>query len=170
MMGIPKHLKGIFHPTDTDGTEGDIICECGCDTFGIRYFGENEVIGNIGLSKYNGKYALTVHTVCRNCGKEWEIFDFVKHGFDGVVNDDGNSVPESELIDAAAGEERDFKVKMSIELFDEDVFLEEFVEEPPEGMSFTPEDRFDIWSWVVIDLKCSKSGLELMDFVNIELA
>lgn len=170
MTGIPKHLKGIFHPTGRDCTDGDIICECGCDTFGIRYFGEVCEPGCIGLDKYNGKYALAVHTVCRNCGKEWEIFDFAKHGFDGVVNEDGNSVPESELIDATAGEEHDFKVKMSIELFDDDVFLEEFVEEPPEGMTFTPEDRFNIWCWVVIDLKCAKSGLELMDFVNIELA
>lgn len=169
-MGIPKHLKGIFHPTSRDDTEGDIICECGCDTFGIRYFGEVYKAGCIELSEFNGKYALTVHTVCRKCGNEWEIFDFAKHGFDGFINEDGISVPESELIDAAAGDERDFKVKMSIELFDEDVFLEEFVENPPEGMSFTPDDHFNIWSWVVIDLKCAKSGLEIKDFVNIELS
>lgn len=37
-------------------------------------------------------------------------------------------------------------------------------------MSFVPDDRVNIWSWVVINLKCAKSGKVLKDFVNIELA
>ena len=36
----PKHLEKIYHPTDAECLEGNIICECGCKTFEIKYFGE----------------------------------------------------------------------------------------------------------------------------------
>ena len=80
---------------------GQIVCECGCKTFGIRYFGEGYPPHCIGVNEYNG---------------------------------------------------------------------EEVVNNPLDDMRFTPDDRFNIWSWIVIDLRCAKSGKELKGFVDDELA
>ncbi|MDE6732377.1 MAG: hypothetical protein K2J77_05820, partial [Oscillospiraceae bacterium] len=101
---------------------------------------------------------------------EWELFDFAKHSYDGIFAGDGISVPDSELVDAAAGDERDFEIGMAIEFDDEEQFVEEVVNEPLDDLRFSPEDRFNIWSWVVIDLKCVKSGKELKGFVDSEFA
>lgn len=172
MSMLPSHLEKILHVNQNAETavSGEIVCECGCERFGVRYFGEVYKAGRIALKEYNEKYGLTIRAVCRECGKEWELFDFAKHGYDGFINEDGVSVPENELIDAVADDERDFKITMEIELFGEEQFAEEFIDNPPEGMSFTSDDRADIWSWVVIDLKCAKNGKVLKDFVNEELA
>lgn len=172
-MLVPKHLEKILRVNEYDnrGTlSGQIICECGCKTLGIKYFGEVYRLGCIGMSEYNGKYAHIVKAVCRGCGKEWELYDFAKHGYDGLICGDGVSVPDSELVDAAADDERDFEINMSIEFDDEEQFIEEVVENPPDGMKFTPDDRVNIWSWIVIDLKCSESGRMLEGFVDSELA
>lgn len=173
MNKLPTHLEKILHVTEYDerGTmDGQIVCECGCETFGIRYFGEGYPPHCIGVNKYGGKSALIVRAVCRDCGKEHLLFDFAKHSYDGLICEYGVSVPEEELVDAAAGNERDFKINMSIEFDDEEQFVEEVVDDPPENMSFAPDDRVNIWSWVVIDLKCAESGKKLKDFVNCELA
>ena len=153
-MLIPKHLEKILRVSEYDdlgSLSGQIVCECGSETFGIKYFGEVFCPGCIGMSEYNGKYAHTVKAVCRECGKEWLLYDFAKHGYDGLICRDGISVPDEELIDAAADNERDF-------------------EDPPAGMSFSPDDRVNIWSWIVIDLKCAESGKTLDGFVDSELA
>lgn len=176
-MLVPKHLEKILRVSeyvDRGTLSGQIVCECGCKTFGIKYFGEVYQPGKIAVNKIGEKYALVVKAVCRGCGKEWELFDFAKHGYDGLICEDGVSVPESELVDVAAADncdfERDFEIDMSIEFDGEEQFVEEIVDDPPEGLSFTPDDRVNIWSWVVIDLKCAKSGKVLKDFVNSELA
>lgn len=169
---LPTHLEKILRVTEQSETtlDGQIVCECGCKTFGIRYFGEGYPPHCVGINKYGEKYALNVRAVCRKCTKEWELFDYSKHAYDGLFGGDGVSVPDEELIEAAAGDERDFEVKMSIEFDDEEQFLEEVVNEPLDDLRITPEDRLNIWSWVVIDLKCAKSGKELRGFVDSELA
>lgn len=172
-MLVPKHLEKILRVSEYDdrGTlSGQVVCECGCKAFGIKYFGEVYQPGKIAVNKVGEKYALVVKAVCSTCGKEHLLFDFAKHGYDGLICGDGVSVPESELVDVAADDESNFEIDMSIEFDDEEQFVEEIVDDPPEGMSFTPDDRVNIWSWVVIDLKCAKSGRELKDFVNSELA
>lgn len=172
MDKLPAHLEKILNVTERGDTymSGQIVCECGCKAFGIRYFGEGYPPHCIGVNEYSGKYALVVKAVCRECGKEHLLFDFAKHGYDGFINEDGVSVPDDELIDASANDERDFEVNMSIEFDDEEQFVEEIVNDPPEGMNFTSDDRLNIWSWVVIDLKCAKSGKVLNGFVDSELA
>lgn len=172
-MLIPKHLEKILRVNEYNdlGTlSGQIVCECGCETFGIKYFGEVFCPGCIGMGEYNGKYAHIVKAVCRECGKEWLLYDFAKHGYDGLICRDGISVPDEKLIDAVADNEKDFQIQMSIEFDDEEQFTEEVVEDPPEGMSFSPDDRVNIWSWIVIDLKCAESGKMLEGFVDSELA
>lgn len=174
MKKFPTHLEKILRVIEYDdrGTmSGKIVCECGCETFGIKYFGENYAPHCLGVQKVEEqKYACVVKADCRNCGKEWLIFDFAKHAYDGLICEDGVTVPDERLVTAVAGEEHNFRIEISIEFDDEEQFTEEVVDNPPEGMSFAPDDRVNIWSWVVIDLKCVKSGKVLKDFVNIELA
>lgn len=172
MDKLPAHLEKILNVSERDDNSmsGQIVCECGCKTFGVRFFGEGYPPHCIGVNEYNGKYALTVRAVCRGCGKQWELFDFAKHGYEGLICDDGISVPDEALIDAAAGDERDFEINMSIEYDDMEQFAEEVLGDPPDGRWLSPDDRVNIWSWVVIDLKCAKSGKELNGFVDSELA
>lgn len=173
MDKLPAHLEKILRVTERgDGyMNGKIVCECGCGTFGIRYFGEVSKSGCIGVQAHGeNRYAARIMADCRGCGKEWELFDFAKHGYDGLICEDGVSVSDEELISFTNGSERDFEVEMGFDFDDEEQFLEEVVDNPPEGMNFTPDDRVNIWSWVDIGLKCAKSGKELKSFVNIELS
>lgn len=173
-MEGPKHLKEIFHPVNDDNTEGEIICSCGCRNFKIEYFGErlnseNDDCPIIPVDEFNGKYALVVKAICENCGERWLLFDFAKHGYDGLICGDGVSVDDSMLKAFANDQEDTFQIKMMIEVDSEEQFLEEIVNDPPENMTFTPDDRYDIWSWVVIELKGTKSG-EIINLVDEELA
>ncbi|MDE7230381.1 MAG: hypothetical protein K2N56_07860, partial [Oscillospiraceae bacterium] len=169
---VPKHLSGLLNVTENGETymNGKIVCECGCSAFGIRYFGEQYPPSCVGIQAVDGRYALIIKAKCRDCGKEYRLFDYAKHSYDGLICGDGVSVPDEELITAVADDERYFEIEMSVEFDDVEQFTEEVVENPPEDMSFLPDDRFDIWSWLVIDLKCAKSGRKLKDFVNIELS
>lgn len=114
----PKHLEKILRVTDYDdrGTlDGKIVCECGCETFGVRYFGEIYPPNCIGVQAMGeNRYACVVKAVCRNCGKEWLLFDYSKHGYDGFICEDGVTVPDEKLVTAVAGEERDFEVEISL--------------------------------------------------------
>ena len=170
-MDSPRHLKEIFHPTGRDDTEGDIICSCGCKTFGMRYYGD-QYNGYISLHKVAKlRYGLVIKAVCSECKKEWLLFDYGKHAYNGFICGEGEGViiDDSELVDFTADGEDTFEVKIGFEVDDEEQFREEVVEYPPEGMSFTMEDRPNIWSWVVIDLISAKTG-EKIQFVDEELA
>lgn len=170
-MESPKHLKEIFHPTGRDDTEGYIICTCGCKTFGLQYYGE-QYNGYISLHKVSHlRYGLLVKAVCTDCKKEWELFDYGKHSYNGFVCGEGEGVviPDSELKSFTANGKDTFEIKISFEVDSEEQFLEEMVEDPPEGFSFTLDDRPNIWSWVVIDLKGAESG-KVIKFVDEELA
>ncbi len=169
-MGCPKHLKGIFHPTGRDGTEGDIICECGCKKFGIKYFGE-PYKGYICIQQREEKlrFSLVVKAVCPECGKEWLLFDYAKHAYNGYLCEEGVNVADDELKCYSNGEDSLFEIKLGFELMGEKDFEEDVLEFPPEGISLTLEDRFDIWDWVDIVLIGASSGREI-GFVNQELA
>lgn len=171
MNKLPTHLEKIFKVTEREDSylTGKIVCECGCETFGVRYFGESYPPHCVGVNKVGDRYALVLKAVCRGCSKEYELYDFSKHAYDGLICGDGVSVPDEELVDARADDERDFGIELSIEFDDEEQFTEEMLENPPEGMTFTPKDRFNIWSWIVVSLICAKSG-EKLEFINDELA
>lgn len=167
MKNTPTHLKEILKTID--GTDGQIICTCGSRDFGVKYFGESE--GGMAVPKrYKDKYALVVNAVCGGCGKNWELFDFAKHGYDGLICGEGITVPAdmTRLCPECGGSL--FEVEMGIEIEDKQQFIEEVVEMPPEGMSFVPDDYVDIWDWVVIGLKCSCCGKTVENWVNAELS
>ena len=165
----PKHLEKIYHPTDTECLEGNIICECGCKTFGIKFFGE-VLEEQIGIKEYQEKYAQTVKAECSCCGKEYLLYDFARHGYDGLLCEDGVIVPDEMLKPLTIGEDDSFEIQMQIEVDDEEQFLEEVVNYPPLNNRFSLDDRMSIWSWVVINLTGAKSGKKYSDWVDEELA
>lgn len=176
MEKLPTHLEKILRVTERSETtlDGQIVCECGCKTFGVRYFGEElDADGDeypfVSVGDYNGGSALIVKTVCNNCGTEHPLFDFAKQGYDGLICGDGVTAPDSELAEFSVCGDDSFEVNMTIEFDDEEQFIEEIVNDPPEGMSFTPDDRKNIWSWIVIELISAKSGKKIK-FVDDELA
>lgn len=129
MCKLPKHLEKILHVSEYDQTtlRGQIICECGCAKFGVRYFGEemnedSEEYPVLTAAEFDEKTALAVNTVCAECGKEWLLFDFAKHGYDGLICGDGISVPDTELKTFTDDEDA-FEIRMTVEFDDEEQFL-----------------------------------------------
>ncbi len=172
MSNLPLHHKEILSVTEHNecSVSGNIVCTCGCDRFRIRYFGEQWDEHSFDIDEYQNKYACSVKAHCQSCSKEWLLYDFAKHGYNGLICDDGISVSDSELTEFIYGDEHYFTISMTVEYDDEEQFTEEILNDPPNGMSFTPDDRFNIWSWIVINLKCAESGKKLNSFVDSELA
>ncbi|MCM1543185.1 MAG: hypothetical protein NC121_18285 [Blautia sp.] len=168
----PKHLEKIYHPTDDEGMEGEIVCECGCRAFKIRSFGEFYKKNQMAVREYGGKYGQAVRAVCADCGTDWLLYDFALHGFDGLFGGDGIAIPDEMLEDFMTETDNLFEIKMSLEYDDEEQFREEVAEDElcREEFHFTMDDRADIWSWIVIELKGVQSGTVYKDFVNEELA
>ncbi|MCM1064849.1 MAG: hypothetical protein NC420_10345 [Eubacterium sp.] len=168
----PKHLAKIYHPTDDEGMEGEILCECGCRAFQLRCFGEFYKKNQMAVNEYKGKYGQAVRAVCADCGTDWLLYDFALHSYDGLLCGDGIAVPDEMLEDFMTETDNLFEIKMSLEYDDEEQFREEVVEDElcQEEFHFTMADRADIWSWVVIELKGVRSGTVYKDFVNEELA
>ena len=142
-MMKPRHLERIYDPTDGEGLEGNIVCECGCRAFKIRCFGEFFHKNKLAIKEYENRYGQAVRAVCADCGRDYLLYDFALHGYDGLICGDGIAVPGEEIVN------------------DESL---------QEDFHFTMADRADIWSWVVIELRGVSSGIVYRDFVNEELA
>lgn len=167
MRNTPTHLKEILKTVD--GTSGQIICTCGGRDFAVKYCGEPRG-GMVGFKKCGSGYALVVDALCDGCGRSWELFDHAKHSYNGLICGEGVTAPAdmTRLCPECGGSL--FEIEMSVEIEDEQQFIEEVVEMPPAGMSFVPEDHIDVWDWVVIDLKCSGCGKTIESWVNAELS
>lgn len=171
-MMKPRHLKKIYYPTDDEGVEGEIVCECGCRAFKIRCFGEFYDKNKMSINKYENKYGQAVRAVCTDCGTDYLLYDFALHGYNGLICEEGIAVPNEMLEDFITEADNLFEIKIFLEYDDEDQFLEEVVNDEylQKDFHFTMADRASIWSWVVIELKGIQSGIVYKDFVNQELA
>ncbi len=170
-MMKPRHLERIYDPTDGEGLEGNIVCECGCRAFKIRCFGEFFHKNKLAIKEYENRYGQAVRAVCADCGRDYLLYDFALHGYDGLICGDGITIPGEMFDDFVTEADRLFEIKMFLEYDDEEQFLEEIVndESLQEDFHFTMADRADIWSWVVIELRGVSSGIVYRDFVNEEL-
>lgn len=168
----PKHLEKIFAPTDDEGTEGEIVCTCGCRAFKIRCFGEFYDKNKMAIHAYEDKYGQAVRAVCAECGMDHLLYDFALHGYDGLLCTEGIAIPDESLKDFRTETDNLFEVKMFLEYDDEEQFFEEVVSDEYVQKEFhiTMADRASVWSWVVIELKGVCSGVIYRDFVNQELA
>ena len=168
----PRHLEKIYYPTDDEGTEGEIVCECGCRAFKIRCFGEFYDKNKMAINEYENKYVQAVRAVCADCGTDYLLYDFALHGYDGLICEEGIAVSDEVLEDFITETDHLFEIKIFLEYDDENQFLEEVVNDEylQKDFNFTMADRASIWSWVVIELKGLQSGIVYKDFVNQELA
>lgn len=174
MYPVPRHLVKIFKP-DTDhcdehSLDGKIVCDCGCKEFYIKVFAEldDEQIPHV--CSYEDDWALVIKVLCKDCKKEWILFDMSKHGYNGYVCQDGVTVPDSELKGyscSGCGNET-FEIKVGIEVEDKEQFIEEVVECEPD--QFSEEDYVDAFDWIVIDTKCPRCGREEKDWISFETA
>ena len=172
-MMKPRHLEKIYHPTDKEGVDGEIICECGCRAFKIRCFGEFYGKYKMSIQTYENKYAQAVRAVCGDCGADYLLYDFALHGYDGLICGEGIAVPDELLDDFITETDSLFEIKMFLEYQGREDFLEDVVNDTyllQEGFHFTADDRVNVWDWVVIALKGVQSGTDYKDFVNEELA
>ena len=168
----PRHLEKIYYPTDDEGIEGEIVCECGSRAFKIRCFGEFYDKNKMAINEYENKYGQAVRAVCADCGTDYLLYDFALHGYDGLICEEGIAVSDEVLEDFITETDHLFEIKIFLEYDDENQFLEEVVNDEylQKDFNFTMADRASIWSWVVIELKGLQSGIVYKDFVNQELA
>lgn len=168
----PRHLEKIYYPTDDEGIEGEIVCECRGRAFKIRCFGEFFTKNKMAINQYENKYGQAVRAVCANCGTSYLLYDFALHGYNGLICEEGIAVSDEALEDFITETDNLFEIKIFLEYDDEDQFLEEVVNDEylQKDFNFTMADRASIWSWVVIELKGIQSGIVYKDFVNQELA
>ncbi|MGN0598572.1 MAG: hypothetical protein ACI4JK_01655 [Oscillospiraceae bacterium] len=171
-MLIPKNLVDIFHPIDDNGYEGEIMCKCGCKSFGIRCFGNFFDKNKLGIVEYEDKYGQAVKAICRDCQKEYLLYDFALNGYDGLICEEGITVPNEKLTEFTTETDNLFYIKMFLEYDDEEQFSEEILsdEDLQSKYNFTMDDRASIWTWVTIELRGVQSGVVYEDFVNEELA
>lgn len=158
MLPIPRHLLKIFQVdpvrSNEHNLEGSICCSCGSKCFEIIIFADLDKNNFPHVGKYEGDYALLIKAICKDCKREWLLFDMSKHGYDGYVCHDGITVPDSGLMQYACAEckGRYFEIIMGLEVEDKEQFIEEVVEEEPDH--FSEEDYVDAFNWITIDIKC----------------
>lgn len=169
---IPRHLEKIFRPDQKDESKGKIVCECGCNAFEILYCGEfNESKNKLYLTKFKGKYLQAVRAVCSRCGNSYLLYDFALHCHDGLIYEDGTPAEAERMTRFSTKNDSLFEAEMSVEYFTQEAFeviLDD--EEARRRLNLTPENRADIWCWVVIDLTGTDSGKKYNNFVNEELS
>ncbi len=167
MSNLPSHLKDILSVTERDewSISGDIVYTCGCDSFVIKY-----IDTDISNDEYHKKTVCIIKAYCECCGKEWLLFDYAKHSFDSLICGCGISVPDTDLSDFISDNEHIFNISMKIDIDDEEQFAEYFLKNSPMGISYTPDDLYNVWCWVTINLRGSGSGKEINDFIDIQLA
>lgn len=172
MFPIPRYLLKIFQADvahcNEHNLEGTICCDCGCKQFGIVMFSEIDKDNIPHVCKYNNDYALVIKISCKDCKKEWLLFDMSQHGYNGYVCHDGVTVPNSELkqYNCHNCNENIFEIHVGIEVEDKEQFIEEVVEEEPD--IFSEEDYVDAFDWINIDLKCMCCGNQVKSWINFE--
>ncbi len=75
-LPIPRHLQNILIPIGNENDEfevtGKIQCACHSEDFAILESNEKHI----------------VNIICKQCGKEYVLFDAGKHGWNGFVCED----------------------------------------------------------------------------------
>lgn len=171
MFPIPRHLIKIYkvnsNSSDEHNLEGHIHCDCGCQQFEILIFADMDN-DNPQVCEYEDDYAFVIKSICKDCKKEWLLFDMFRHGYNGYVCHDGVTVPDSKLKEYVCPEckNRFFEIAVGIELEDKEQFIEEIVEEDPDN--FSEEDYVDAFNWINIDIKCCCCDRQSKNWISFE--
>lgn len=114
---------------------------------------EKSIFGEINLvSKENG---VGIFCICNECGKEFEIFNSTKDGYDGYLCTDKQIDFEKEEFHCIKCNQNDFTIEIEYS-YDND---KEVLKEIKETMEDTKKgDVTNTFSWISITIKCNHCG------------
>ena len=144
-LPIPTHLQSILIPVGSNNNEcevtGTIKCHCGSDAFEICENNERQLL----------------KIVCKECKKEFVLFDSGKHGWNGFVCKDDfldREIPLEKVCCSKCGESS-FKIALHISSQGKEDFAEECLANDD---SFSQEDWVNAFEWITVSLSCIKCG------------
>lgn len=154
-LPIPTHLQSILLPVGNNNSEyevtGIIKCPCGSVDFEI--------------SESNGKQILKI--VCKECKKEFVLFDSGKHGWNGFVCGDDfldREIPLEQVLCSKCGENA-FNITLHISSQGKEDFAEECLANDD---SFALEDWVNVFDWITVSLFCAKCGFSDNNWLDLE--
>ncbi len=154
-LPVPTHLKDIFSPVGNDNNEfevtGEIKCSCGNEYFEI----------------WESNEQLMVKILCKQCKKEYVIFDSGKHGWNGFVCGDdflNRELPYNKYHCSNCKEDC-FKVLVHISSQGKEDFIDECLSTDD---SFSIEDWVDAFEWISISLTCENCGELSKEWLDAE--
>ena len=144
-LPVPKHLKEILFHIGNDNNEfevtGEIKCSCGNEYFEI----------------WESNEQLIVKVICKQCKKEFVIFDSGRHGWNGFVCGDdflNRELPYNKHH-CPNCEEDSYKVIVHISSQGKEDFIDECLSTDD---SFSVEDWVDAFEWISVSLTCENCG------------
>ena len=152
---IPTHLQQFLEPVGEENSEyevtGTVRCTCGCKNFEVWQSNERQII----------------KLVCKQCGKEIQLFDAGKHGWNGFVCGDDflDQTLPFEKHTCPDCDEDVFEVTVHISSQGKQDFLEECVANDD---SFSGEDWVDGFEWITVSLTCRECSGEDQEWVDLE--
>lgn len=167
---IPTHLKNIFDVdkscSDMHDLSGVIICTCGCEKFRIMHNNDRKYDHSI---PYYQQDSMKINAICEKCGKTLLLFDGATQGYDGFVCQDGKTASDESLtlLNCQKCGKELFRIKLDIEVEDEEQFVEECVTEYPDR--FSPEDFVDAFNWITVTVLCDCCKT-VDEWVSLELS
>ncbi len=155
-LPIPRHLTEYLIPVPEEENcefqvTGTLRCTCGCEAFSV-------------MESNDG---LLARAACRNCGKEIELLDAGKHGWNGFVCH-LDPLDRTEKLWKAACEEckgEHFRVRVWISSQGPEDFMSECVAHDD---SFNGEDWVDAFEWMQVSLECLHCGIEMDNWLDYE--
>ena len=172
MSPIPSHLENVLFPVGDENDEhyvrGTTRCSCGCERFSIKIYANTEN-GYPQVCNYQDGYALVIKFLCKECGKEFLIFDMSKHGWNGFVCHDGITVPDEELKTwhcpkCSCG---NHTAQIGIASQGKQDFIEESGLADGET-EFNENDWVNAFDWITIGLKCVECGHDDERWIDYE--
>ena len=130
---VPYYLKEIWQTAleVPYWLHGKCVCPCGCDRFRLKIFADKRENGYPCTAQTEDGFALVIHAVCPDCGKEFVLFDASRHGYECEMY---TAISEDRLFPWVCPE------------CGEDTFGTEIYIQPGED---APDEAFD---WIRIDL------------------
>ena len=154
-LPIPTHLASYFTSIGDENNEyevaGVIHCDCMCEKFEVWESNDRQII----------------KLICKKCGKEIEVFDAGKHGWNGYVCKDDfldRSLQLEKYVCPKCNHDA-FKVSISISSQGKQDFIDECVSNDD---SFSEDDWVNGFEWMGISLSCANCSNEEVDWADLE--
>lgn len=153
---IPSHLREFMIPMEGENNcefqvTGTIRCSCGSEVFSAAESNEG----------------LLAKLSCPDCGREIELLDAGKHGWNGYVCHFDPLDRTQQLWKAVCEECRgeQFRVKVWISSQGKIDFLAECV---AHDSAFREDEWTDAFEWIQVSLECVRCGMEFDNWLDYE--